>query len=335
MGGLTTHISLPSWAQEELENVKRHVDEALPPVVKAFLEAIGYRIPDHESDLLRPYLLLLVARHNGSLGNRAVRLAAGLQMIHLASLLHDRLGDSSAALISEFESQGERHQWEALDILLGDMFFSRASSIFVEDGVEKIIEDMIRTSLASAEAQATIVSLDERPDTKMPFRSFEARADKLSLLLSLGLRVGAVLGGSPSEEEQILSDYGYSLGRALRILQDLEFWRVIPEEKLQKVPWEVKYGYPMLLLWEKKGLNVWEKEVGQIGPPVRDSMLALRSRLHDEGLMAASVRKGLALGGEAADRVSGLVDSKGLSHLDEIARHALFREWKNEEEVTP
>jgi geranylgeranyl pyrophosphate synthase len=324
MNEKTLFFPLPPWAGQALASVWRFLWEELSEDLRSLKNVEDYTIPFQESHPLRPYLLLLVARQYGCPGPRATRVAASIQMIHIASLLHERLGDFSVPLHQGTDPKKVHHHQESMDILLGDFFFSKASCILIEDGERRIVEDMIQTSLASAEAQARVVILDENPSASRPSRCFEAVADKLSLLISLALRVGAILGEAPEEERKSLSDYGLFLGRALRIVKDLEFWSN-PPESVDRFPKEVKYSHPLLLLWEREGREVWQQAARQLGEPAKEARETVRSRLLKEGFLEASLQKARAFSEEAARRLDGRPGLEGLDELRKIARVHLFQ----------
>jgi len=315
---------LSSWARKALDGVHAALEEALPQGLQSFFDVLGYELPVEERYPLRPYLLLLIARRSGNSEPRALQLAASVHMIHAASLLHDRLNRISRTTLRKTSTLRELHQQEALDILLGDFFFSKASTIIVEDGNTRIIEDMIQTSLATAEAQATIVSLDQQTEVPQVSRCFEALSDKLSLLLSLALRVGAILGDLSRDEETALSDYGMFLGKALRIVQDLEYWRDPPEEE-HAFSLDVKYSFPLLLLWEKEGRPAWEAVVKQLQAGSRDDLRLVQARIQQEGYMDTSLKRAAGFAEIAGDSLKQTTGPDSVKELLEIARVHLFQ----------
>ena len=129
MEQLTFNVPVPSWAQKDLEYVHSHVREVLPDTLQSFWDTDGFGLTGFDRQPLRPYLVLLVARHYGCTGSRPLHLAASVHMTHIASLLHDRLGYARQASGAGDDVDQEHHQREALDILLGDFLFSKASRI--------------------------------------------------------------------------------------------------------------------------------------------------------------------------------------------------------------
>ena len=327
------NVPVPSWAKEALEAVHLHVREALPETLQSAWNTTGFGLTGFDRQPLRPYLALLVARHYGHTGRRPLRLASSIHMIHLASLLHDRLGTARKVRDAGQDADAELHQREALDILLGDFFFSQASRVIVEDGETRIIEEHIRTSLRSAETQASIVNLEERPDEVEPGQCFDLVADKVSLLLALSTRVGALLGKARREEEEALAAYGHLLGRVVRILEDLTFWESPPRGS-SPVASETKFSHPLILLWEREGRGAWKEAVRQLDVPDPRNREALGVRLGDQGYTGASREVALDFAKQALRRLDGLAETEEARRLKGIAHFHVFPGEPPGQEVT-
>jgi geranylgeranyl pyrophosphate synthase len=213
----------------------------------------------------------------------------------------------------------EKHQREALDILLGDFFFSKASNLIVEDGETRIIQEHIRTSLESAENQARIVRLDPDREEIEPARCFESVADKVSLLLALSLRVGAILGKAPRQEEEALSAHGFLMGRVVRILEDLAAWEHFSLGTLSPVP-ETRFSHPLILVWEKDGSRAWKEAVGRLEASDRGEWRALRAMLDDQGYLAASHRTAFGFAEQALQKLEGLAETEEVRLLKGVVR---------------
>lgn len=321
----TPFFSVPEWALEDLARVGKRLADGLPSALRLLLEDGGEEaFPPGGGDPLRPLLVLLVARSLGCCGERVVRLAAAVQMIHLASLLHDRLGGSPEDPSSGRGRGKDPHQQEAMDILLGDFLFSTASCIIIEDGDERIVRDMIETSIASAEAQADLVSLQRDPGAFGPSRCFGVVAEKLSLLLSLCLRVGAVLGNAPDAEREALSDFGALFGRALRIVRDLECWGR-GDDAPPSLCGPVRYHHPLLLLWEREGKDAWQDAVRDLPDAGGRPSEEVRSRLEASGDLHASRRWARGYAEEALLRLERAPTLRGTGDLKVLVRDLLVR----------
>ena len=325
---------VPPWAETELERVHRCVRESLPESLQPFWDGNGFGLAGFDRQPLRPYLLLLVARHYGCTGERPLRLAASIHMIHMASLLHDRLGYARTAPSVGEDADQAYHQREALDILLGDFFFSKASHFIVEDGETRITREHIQTSLESAEAQARLVSLEKELDRVEPATCFEVAADKASLLLTLGLRVGAILGKADKGEEESLAGCGFLLGRMVRIQEDLSIWERISHAN-SPLPPDARFSHPLILLWEKEGKAAWEEAARRLHASGEEERGGLRAMLDEQGYLAASRRTAVAFSGQALGRLDGLAETEELRLLEAVVRFRLGPEQPPGQEVSP
>jgi octaprenyl-diphosphate synthase len=315
---LASAISMPPWARAELEQVHDVVKQALPETLRPFWDADGFGLSGLLGrEPLRPFLVLLLARHYGCTGGRPLRLAASIHMIHMASLLHDRLGRARRA---QENADPEYHRREALDILLGDFFFSKASDFIVEDGEPRIIREHIRTSIESAEAQARLVSLSGELDRVEAAECFEVVADKVSLLLALSLRVGGLLGNASAQEEEGLAGCGFLLGRAVRILEDLSLWERASREGLHFPP-DARFCHPLILLWEKEGKGAWERADRQLSSASGGEDIAgLRALLDAQGCLAGSRRTASGFLEQALRRLDRFPDTEELGWFRSFAR---------------
>jgi octaprenyl-diphosphate synthase len=330
----TFTVPVPGWAQKELEHVHRHVRETLPATLRPLWDTNGFGLTGFDRKPLRPYLVLLVARHYGCSGPRPLRLGASIQMTHVASMLHDRLGYTRKASGAAQDAAPEAHQREALDILLGDFFFSKASSLIVEDGETRIIQEHIRTSLESAENQAAIVRLDPDVEEIEPARCFEVVADKVSSLLALSLRVGAILGKAPREEEEALSDCGFLMGRVVRILEDLAIWEHFSRGTLSPGP-ETRFSHPLILVWEERGRAAWKEAVGRLEASDREEWKALRARLDGQGYLAASRRTAFGFAEQALEKLEGLGETEEVRLLKGVVRFHFLPAEEQGQEISP
>ncbi len=242
-------------------------------------------------------------------------------MIHLASVLHDRLGGPALATPGRAaETPDDAHRREATDILLGDFLFAKASRIVVEDGDVAIIEDMIRTSARSAEARARVLGLSEGEEDLDPRACFDACSEKMTLLLSLCARIGAVLGNAPPAEKECLSEYARSLGRALKILEDVRFWQ--NGDLCGTMPvYERALTYPMLVWLEREGMSAWREARRVLHSSVPGQGCAsVRERLATGGCLEASVEEARRWEADAVGRLGGIAASPERDLLARFAR---------------
>jgi geranylgeranyl pyrophosphate synthase len=140
------------------------------------------------------------------------------------------------------------------------------------------------------------------------------------------VRVGAVLAVAGRDEQEALSDFGLSLGRSLRILEDLHFWSD-PANRAIFAAAERALTYPLLLLWEKEGREAWEGVRRELSDSPERSLSSLQIRLGRSGYLDASLLEARRQAESAAERIDVLAPTEARRLLQEVARTFLF-DWQ-------
>ncbi len=183
---------------------------ALIPQLAAHIVAAGGK-------RLRPLLTLASARMCGYAGNRHIALAACVEFIHTATLLHDDVVDESVlrrGLASANAVFGNK-----ASVLVGDFLFARAFQLMVSDGSLRVLE--ILSGAAATIAEGEVLQLQTQNDlTTSEERYLDVIRGKTAALFASACQVGAVVAARPAEEEQALADYGTRLGMAFQLVDD-------------------------------------------------------------------------------------------------------------------
>jgi octaprenyl-diphosphate synthase len=167
---------------------------------------------------LRPMLTLATSLLCGYRGERHIALAAAVEFIHTATLLHDDVVDASdlrRGLATANAVWGNKPS-----VLVGDFLFSRAFELMVEDGSLRVLELLSRASAIIAEGE--VLQLVTSNDTATTEEAYlEVVNAKTAQLFAAASRIGAVLGESSKEEEDALEAYGRNLGIAFQLVDDM------------------------------------------------------------------------------------------------------------------
>ena len=166
---------------------------------------------------LRPLLTLAAARLCGYTGRRHVALAACVEFIHTATLLHDDVVDESVlrrGLASANAIFGNK-----ASVLVGDFLFARAFQLMVEDGSLEVLAILSRAAATIAEGEVLQLATQNDLSTSEQ-RYLDVIGGKTAALFAAACRVGAVVAGRPREEEMALDQYGQSLGMAFQLVDD-------------------------------------------------------------------------------------------------------------------
>ncbi|MEQ9690825.1 MAG: polyprenyl synthetase family protein [Bauldia litoralis] len=182
----------------------------IPEVTAHLVEAGGKR--------LRPMLTLATADLCGYEGDFDVNLAATVEFIHTATLLHDdvvdeseqRRGRPTANLLWDNKSS----------VLVGDYLFARAFQLMVETGSLRVLD--ILSNAAATIAEGEVLQLSAARDLKTDEDIYlQIVRGKTAALFSAATEVGGVISGSDEERISALYDYGDALGIAFQIADDL------------------------------------------------------------------------------------------------------------------
>jgi octaprenyl-diphosphate synthase len=207
---------LITLVKDDLEQVnKTIVDHMHSPI--ALIPQLAGHIIAAGGKRLRPVLTLASAKLVGYEGDRHVKLAAVIELLHTATLLHDDVVDES-------ELRRGRASANALfgnqpSVLVGDFLFSRSFELMVEDGSLSVLAILSRASAVIAEGE--VLQLITANDTETTVESYlQVICSKTAALFAAACRIGAVVADRPKAEEDALAAYGLSLGIAFQLIDD-------------------------------------------------------------------------------------------------------------------
>jgi len=167
---------------------------------------------------LRPMLTLAASRLCGYQGQRHIALAACVEFIHTATLLHDDVVDASD--LRRGEASANAVWGNKASVLVGDFLFSRAFELMVEDGSLEVLSILSRSSSIIAEGEVLQLITANDTETGEPAYLDVIRA-KTAQLFAAACRIGAVVAGRPKVEEEALETFGMNLGIAFQLIDDV------------------------------------------------------------------------------------------------------------------
>lgn len=166
---------------------------------------------------LRPLLTLASARLCGYRGQRHVGLAACVEFIHTATLLHDDVVDDSRlrrGLASANAVFGNK-----ASVLVGDFLFARAFELMVDDGSLHVLRILCHASATIAEGEVLQLSTQNDLSTDAD-RYFRVIDGKTAALFAAACEVGGVVAEQPAPVLEALATYGRALGMAFQLVDD-------------------------------------------------------------------------------------------------------------------
>ena len=200
----------------DIEAVNRVIVEQMQSRVELIPRLAGHIIAAG-GKRLRPMLTLATARMCGYRGSRHVDLAACVEFIHTATLLHDDVVDESdlrRGLATANTVWGNQ-----ASVLVGDFLFSRAFQLMVADGNLEVLAVLSRASAVIAEGE--VLQLITSNDTSTSEATYlEVIGAKTAALFAAACRVGALVAERPAAEADALEGYGANLGIAFQLVDD-------------------------------------------------------------------------------------------------------------------
>ncbi|MDE2303734.1 MAG: polyprenyl synthetase family protein [Sphingomonadales bacterium] len=166
---------------------------------------------------MRPMLTLAGALLCDYQGTRQHKLAAAVEFIHTATLLHDDVVDGSD--LRRGKTTANIVFGNPATVLVGDFLFSRAFELMVEDGSLKVLRILSRASAVIAEGEVDQLTAQRHVETSEE-RYLAIIGAKTAALFAAACRIGAVVAEKGEAEERALEVYGRNLGIAFQLVDD-------------------------------------------------------------------------------------------------------------------
>jgi len=206
-----------SLIENKLKEVERGLEGIIEKESGVILEAGSY-IFQSGGKKIRPALLLLTSSLCNYKGDADILFAQIIEIVHTATLIHDDIIDGSP----ERRGKPAAHIkfGNNLTVLLGDYFFSKAMDLAIDYGNKKILKILSETTLDMIKGE--ILSLNFSWDLSLNEKKhIEIIGKKTASLFSICTQIPAILAELPSEEEVLLKQFGYNLGIAFQLIDDL------------------------------------------------------------------------------------------------------------------
>ena len=224
MNTLANHIR-NSLSLEEIKALiaadRRAVDELVQERLHSEVDLInqlGYHIVNSGGKRLRPMLVLLSARALGYRGNKHINLAAIIEFIHTATLLHDDVVDGS--LLRRGIQTANAIWGNQSSVLVGDFLYSRAFEMMVDVGLMPVMDILSHTTNNIAEGEVMQLLNCHKPDTSEE-RYMQVIYRKTAKLFETATRLGAVISHADTNIEKAAATFGRHLGNAYQIIDDV------------------------------------------------------------------------------------------------------------------
>jgi octaprenyl-diphosphate synthase len=209
------------------------------------INQIGHYIISAGGKRMRPMLVLLFARALGFDGRERFELAATVEFIHTATLLHDDVVDESA--LRRGRPTANALFGNAASVLVGDFVYSRAFQMMVSVNRMRVLEVLADATNVIAEGEVLQLMNMHNPDLAVEDYLRVIRF-KTAKLFEASARLGAVLADAPAEVEEACAAYGRSLGTSFQLIDDVLDYEGNTSELGKNVGDDLREGKPTLPL---------------------------------------------------------------------------------------
>jgi len=236
--------AIKNLTDAEMQAVDRLILNELSSDV-VLINQIGHYIISNGGKRLRPMLLLLVAKALGRIEDNHLVLAAVIEFIHTATLLHDDVVDES--VLRRGRESANAVWGNAASVLVGDYLYSSAFEMMVRTDSMRVMDILSKTTTEIAEGEVLQLLNCNNPDTTEE-KYLEVIARKTAILFSTATRLAGVIVGVDQQTEEALATYGQQLGVAFQLIDDALDYKASTEALGKNLGDDLAEGKPTLPL---------------------------------------------------------------------------------------
>lgn len=325
-GGPPTLDPMMAMVAADMHDVNAVILERMQSDIPLIPELAGHLIAGG-GKRLRPMLTLACAKLLDYPGRRHCKLAAAVEFIHTATLLHDDVVDGSGLRRGR---QTANLIWgNSASVLVGDFLFSRSFELMVEDGSLKVLKILSHASAVIAEGEVNQLSAQRRVETSED-QYLAIIGAKTAELFAAACRIAAVVAERDEAAEAALDAYGRNLGIAFQLVDDAIDYVSDAATMGKGVGDDFRDGkltLPVILAYARGSADdraFWAKAMS--GHLVSDADLAHATRLMtDCGAIADTLARARHYGQRAVDAISGFRAGQARAALTDAVGFAVAR----------
>lgn len=278
---------------------------------------------------LRPMLTLNAARLCGYEGERHTGLAACVEFIHTATLLHDDVVDESD--LRRGAATANAVWGNKASVLVGDFLFARAFELMVADGSLDVLRILSRASSVIAEGEVhQLITANDTDTTEQDY--LEVIEAKTATLFAAATEIGAVVADRPEEERAALVSFGLNIGMAFQLIDDVLDYSARQATLGKAVGDDFRDGkitLPIVLAFrhgDEEARVFWRRTLEDLEQKKGDLKRAIQM-LESAGALRATVDRARDYSQKALDALAVFPDSEHKQALQEAAAFAVERTY--------
>ena len=278
MNELNTKNSEKSILQlrEALGNSLKAVDqEIINRLNKSIplINDIGKHLINASGKRLRPLLTLAMAAQFNDYSKKPILLAAAVEFIHTATLLHDDVVDESN--LRRGKKTANIIWGNEFSVLAGDFLFEQSFELMVETESINALSSLASASCKITQGEFQQMQIANKPETRQE-DYFEVIGKKTAELFGASCKSGVIVAGGNIEQQNAAYNYGFNLGIAFQIVDDLMDFNNLPNKMGKSLGDDFKLGkttLPIILAWEKSNSKeklFWTKTLKELNQDPED-----------------------------------------------------------------
>lgn len=319
---------LVELTKSDITKVNQHILDNMQSPVALIPQLAGHLIAAG-GKRLRPMLTLAAANLCNYTGSRHIGLAACVEFIHTATLLHDDVVDESD--LRRGRESANAVWGNKPSVLVGDFLFSRSFQLMVADGSLSVLKILSDASAVIAEGE--VLQLMTANDPEATEEAYlEVIKSKTAKLFAAASRIGAVVADRSQKEEEALDSFGMNLGIAFQLIDDVLDYSAKQAELGKTVGddfHEGKVTLPIILAWRRGNAEereFWVRTIEKLDQKEGDLEHAL-SLMEKHGTLNDTVERAKHYGSMARDALGIFPDSDAKTALTELVDFCIHRAY--------
>ena len=316
--------AIKALAREDMQAVNREIQARLKSDV-ALINQLSGHIINSGGKRLRPMIVLLASRAFGYRGEAHIKLAAIVEFIHTATLLHDDVVDASE--MRRGRSTANTIWGNEASVLVGDFLYSRAFEMMVEADSMRVMEILAHTTNTIARGEVMQLLNCHDPETTEE-RYLDVIRGKTAKLFEAAAQLGAVINGQNGAVESAMAAYGLHLGTAFQLTDDALDYSRRNDALGKNIGADLAEGKPTLpLIHALRAGDAQQRRL--IRQAIEDGGLeridAVLDVIESAGSIAYTARRAEEESGLARQALSALSDSPYKQALFTLAHFSVHR----------
>jgi len=317
---------LKALVEADLEAVNDEILGRMRSEVELIPELADYLISSG-GKRLRPMLTLAAARLCGFDGSSHIALAAAVEFIHTATLLHDDVVDGSD--LRRGKKAANLVYGNQASVLVGDFLFSRSFQLMVTSGHLRVLD--ILSNAAAVIAEGEVLQLATANNTATTEDTYlQVIQAKTAALFAAATQVGAVIAERPDAEEEALESYGRNLGIAFQLVDDALDYSGNQAKLGKSVGDDFREGkitLPVVLAFRRGSAeerDFWKRTMERVEQSEADLEHAM-ALLEKHGTVAATIERARHYGEIAKDALAIFPESDTREVLQDLVEFVISR----------